>query len=224
MPFSAQQFLDVFANYNEAVFPIQIVLLIAALVAVRLAGNGDTISNKTVAIVLGFFWLWMGVVYHWLFFSSINNLAFVFGGFFVLESVMLIYAGVVRGQVTFRQGSGGRRFVGTLLIVYALLIYPIIGTASGHSYPYSPTFGLPCPTTIFTFGLLVRSGRSIPVYILPVPVVWSFIGFFAVTSLGIWEDIGLLIAGLIGCTVLLRGHPRVFFDVRRGADHVRRAA
>lgn len=220
MPFTAQQFLDVFANYNEAVFPMQVILLVAALVAVRLAGNGDTLSNKTVAIVLGFFWLWMGVVYHWLFFSSINGLAKVFGGLFILESAILVYAGVVRSHLTFCYRTGTRSVIGTLLLVYALLIYPILGLAAGHSYPRSPTFGLPCPTTIYMFGIFLRSGRSIPFYLLPVPLAWSFVGFFAATSLGIWEDIGLLIAGLIGCAVLLRTYAQALFEVRPSIERI----
>jgi hypothetical protein len=141
MPFNTQQFLDVFARYNETVFPAQILFLIAALVAIRLAGNGDIASSKTVAVILSFLWLWMGVIYHWVFFSDSNSLALVFGGFFVLQSVILFYAGCVQRHLLFHQRSGARSLIGTLFIFYALLIYPIIGMSGGHSYPYSPTLG-----------------------------------------------------------------------------------
>ena len=208
MPFTAQQFLDVFATYNESVFPAQIVMLVAAVIAVRLAGNRDTASSKAVVIVLSFYWLWMGVVYHWIFFSAINNVALLFGGFFVLQSIVLFYAGVIRTDLSFSQRSRPIKSIGTLFIVYALLIYPIIGLSAGHSYPYSPTFGLPCPTTIFTFGLLLRSGRSVPLYVLPVPVAWSLLGFSAAYALGIWEDVGLLIAGAVGGALLITSHAR----------------
>ena len=208
MPFTTQQFLDVFASYNEAIFPAQIVLLIAAMIAVRLARNSDALSSKTVAIVLSFLWLWMGVVYHWLFFYAINSLALWFGALFVLQSVLLFYAGVARRDLSFCQQAGSRNWMGTVFIVYALLIYPLIGMSAGHSYPYSPTFGLPCPTTIFTFGLLLRTGRSVPLYVLPVPMAWSLLGFSAAFSLGIWEDVGLLFAGAIGGTLLITSHTR----------------
>ena len=214
MPFNTQQFLDVFATYNEAVFPMQVLLLIVALVAIRLGGNGDTASSKTVVIVLSLFWLWMGVIYHWLFFSEINSLAFVFGGFFVLQSVVLFYAGVVRKSLSFRQQTGARSLIGTLFIVYALLIYPIVGMSAGHAYPYSPTLGLPCPTTIFTFGLFLRSGHSVPNYALPVPMAWSLLGFSAAFSLGIWEDIGLLISGLVGGLLLISFNIRQSYQVQ----------
>ena len=204
MPFNTEQFLDVFARYNEGVFPLQILLVIAALVMIRLAQNGDTASSKIVATMLGLLWLWMGVIYHLVFFSEINTLAFVFGAAFILQAAILFYAGVVRRDLSFRQQFGIRSLIGTFFIVYALLIYPVIGMAAGHTYPYAPTFGLPCPTTIFMFGLFLRSGRSVPLYVLPIPIAWSLLGFSAAFSLGIREDVGLLIAGLIGGLLLVR--------------------
>jgi hypothetical protein len=73
--------------------------------------------------------------------------------------------------------------------------------------------GLPCPTTIFTFGLLLRSGRSVPLYVLPVPIAWSLLGFSAAYSLGIWEDVGLLLAGLIGGFLLVNFHTRQSHEI-----------
>jgi hypothetical protein len=202
MPFDSAQFLEVFALYNAAVFPAQVVLLAAALVAVRLAARGDRASSKTAAAILGLLWLWMGVVYHWLFFSQINGAAVVFGAFFVLQSLIFIYAGVIGNDVSFRRPSGVTSMIGTTFLIYALIVYPLIGMAVGHSYPYSPTFGLPCPTTIFTFGLLLRSARKVPLYVLAIPLVWSLLGASAAYSFGIWEDFGLIVAGGLGIWLL----------------------
>lgn len=202
MPFDSAQFLEVFALYNAAVFPAQVVLLIAALIAVGLAARGDRASSKTAAAILGLLWLWMGVAYHWLFFSQINGAAVVFGAFFVLQSLIFIYAGVIGNDVSFRRPSGVTSMIGTTFLIYALIVYPLIGMAVGHSYPYSPTFGLPCPTTIFTFGLLLRSARKVPLYVLAIPLVWSLLGASAAYSFGIWEDLGLIVAGGVGIWLL----------------------
>ena len=215
MPFDTEQFMDVFARYNESIFPLQVILFLTALIAIRSAGLGDRSSSKTAATVLSFLWLWMGVVYHWIFFSEINGMAIVFGGFFVLQSVILFYAGVIRADLSFCRQSTATGLIGTLFIVYALLIYPIIGITLGHRYPHSPTFGLPCPTTIFTFGLLLRSARSVPLYVLAIPLMWSVLGISAAFSLGIWEDIGLLIAG-VTAVVLLGSVPTTRTTRRHG--------
>jgi len=213
MPFNTNQFLDVFASYNETVFPMQILLLVAALVAVRLSMNGDGGSSKTVACVLGFFWLWMGFVYHFLFFSKINTAAFVFGAFSILQGAIFLYSGVIRNDLKFGGRWGERRLIGTVLIVYSLLVYPIAGMSLGHGFPYSPTFGSPCPTTIFTFGLLLRSGRKVPFYVLPIPFIWSLVGTSAAFLLGIWEDLVLVVSALIGAGLLISFHPLKRFRV-----------
>jgi hypothetical protein len=54
-------------------------------------------------------------------------------------------------------------------VVFALVLYPVIGYTFGHIYPSSPTFGLPCPTTIFTFGIFLWSDKRLPVAILVIP-------------------------------------------------------
>ena len=85
---------------------------------------------------------------------------------------------------------------GGLYILYALVIYPLIGYYQGHVYPASPTFGLPCPTTIFTFGLLLWTDKKIPILLLGVPFLWAIIGSSAAFSLGVKEDIGLLFSAV----------------------------
>ena len=86
-------------------------------------------------------------------------------------------------------------WVGLALIVYAMVAYPLLGMAFGHGYPQAPMFGLvPCPTTIFTFGMLLLAARPKRL-LLWLPLVWSAIGFFAAVKFGICEDVGLLVAG-----------------------------
>lgn len=204
MPFDSQQFLDVFAHYNGAVFPAQIILLIAALFALGLAANGGSPSSKVSSAILAALWLWIGVVYHWIFFSSINGLAFAFGGLFVVQSAVTFHAGVIGNTLTFGKRSGARKHLGTFLIVYSILVYPLTGLALGHTYPYSPTFGLPCPSVLFTFGLLVRSGRRVPTHLLPIPFLWSLIALSGAYLLGMWEDVVLFPAALIGTWLLIK--------------------
>ena len=92
---------------------------------------------------------------------------------------------------------------GAVFIIYALLIYPVLGHLLGHIYPKSPTFGLPCPMTIFTFGLLLWTDSKIPKYVLIIPFLWSVVGFSAAVNLRIYEDFGLLLAGLLGTILII---------------------
>lgn len=67
-----------------------------------------------------------------------------------------------------------------------------------------PTFGVPCPTVIFTFGVLTWCLRPVPRSVLVVPVLWALLGVSAATSLGAVEDLGLPIAALLALGVILR--------------------
>ena len=112
--------------------------------------------------VLALFWIWMGFVYHWGFFRSINPAASIFAVAFIAEGVLIAWLGVVRSQTLFEPRVNTAGVVGMVLIAYAILAYPAIGYWLGHRYPSAPTFGVPCPTTIFTFGMLLlcRPPRS----------------------------------------------------------------
>jgi len=69
-----------------------------------------------------------------------------------------------------------------------------MGYLLGHTYPAAPAFGLPCPTTIFTFGILFFTEKNCLVFLLIIPFLWAVIGTFAAIHLGSYEDIGLLSA------------------------------
>jgi hypothetical protein len=202
-PFTREQFLTIFSQYNLAVFPLQIVFIILGIVALWFVVKKSPISDRIILLILIFFWFWMGIVYHILFFSSINPLAYVFGVLFVIEAGLLIYFGVTKKLVGFSPTQDRYTLIGLVFIVYALVIYPIIGTVAGHGYPRLPTFGLPCPTTIFTFGLFLMADKKFPLPLLVIPLLWSMIGFFAALSLGITEDYMLLVAGVVGTALII---------------------
>ena len=64
--------------------------------------------------------------------------------------------------------------------------------------------GLPCPTTIFTFGMLLLADRKLSFGILIIPLLWSVIGLSAAISLGMYEDIGLIVSAVAVVLLQLR--------------------
>ena len=162
---------------------------------------------------MAFFWLWMGVVYHLIYFTEINNLAYFFGAFFILQSILFVVLGVFQNKFSFQFHADKFGITGMSLVVFALIIYPILGYFFGHVYPSSPTFGLPCPTTIFTFGLLLFNIKKCPILILIIPCMWSIIGFMAAFQFGILEDTGLIVASLM-TTVLLIYRNKILHKIK----------
>jgi hypothetical protein len=206
VPFTKDQFLGVFGSYNTAIWPTQVALIVVALVGVGLCFR-HIVPSRSIAVVLGMLWLWTGLVYHILFFSTINPAAVVFGFLCISQGLLFLFLGGVRGRILFGFEQTVRGYTGAAFILYGLLLYPLIGSAIGHGYPYSPTFGAPCPTTIVTFGLLLWTKRRVPWYFYVIPCLWSIIGFGAALNFGIQEDFGLLVAGLLGTTMLALKKP-----------------
>lgn len=195
LPFDARQFFDVFARYNTAVWPAQLALLLVGLVAVLLAVRPRAGSDRAIGVILGGLWLWMGAVYHLAFFRRINPAATLFGLVFLAEGLLLLTLGGLRRRLRFAWTPTAAGGLGAALVSYAVVLYPVLGYALGHRYPAAPTFGLPCPTTILTLGLLAWAARPPHWSVLVIPLLWSAVGASAAVQLRVWEDIGLPVAG-----------------------------
>jgi hypothetical protein len=203
LPFTIDQFLDVFRRYNEAIWPSQLVLNLLAVVAVVAAVRRGRVAARIAAGILAALWMWMGVVYHVAFFRAINPAALLFGLVFVLEGLLIAWFGVARQSLRFELRANVAAFIAFALIVYALVAYPMIGYALGHRYPSAPTFGVPCPTTIFTFGLMLLCPPPRLRSLIIVPAAWAGLGVSAATRLGMWEDYGLVLAAIVATIVVL---------------------
>ena len=202
-PFTTKEFLYVFRIYNQAIFPLQIAFYVFASVCVYMVLTKNKHTNITVGNVLAFFWLWMGFVYHLLYFSTINSDAYFFSALFVIQGIFFLIWFVLKNDLSLGFRNEFRNYIGIVPLIYSLIAYPILSHQLGHIYPDSPTFGLPCPTTIFTFGILLFSNKKIPLFLLIIPILWSFIGFTAAIQLSMYEDIGLLVAGLVSTATII---------------------
>ena len=207
LPFTAEQFLGVFRDYNLAVWPAQILALLLATWCIALALGGPT-GSRLISALLATLWLWMGIVYHGVFFSRINPIAIGFGALFVVEAFLIVRAGILRRSLRFQARRDRAGVAGALLMAYGLLVYPVLGAAAGHGWPQTPSFGLPCPTTIFTLGMLLWSDSPTPRHLLVIPMLWSILGVSAALRLGVIEDIGLVVAALVAAVFLLPSRAR----------------
>ncbi len=195
LPFTEAQFIGVFAAWNTAIWPLPAVALAAGFGAVFLLLTRLRWRDATIAAILGAFWLINGIGYHWLFFAEINRAAILFGGLFVVAGLLFIVEGTIRRRLVFDRAAGGRALAAAALIGYALAAYPLLGLLITHPYPHTPLFGVtPCPTTIFTIGLLLFARHPQPWLIAAVPLAWCLVGGFAAIVLGVPEDWALFVA------------------------------
>ena len=98
LPFTREQFLEVFRSYNAAIGFAPLVLLALAVAVLFLSYSQRAWRHRVISALLALLWLWSGMVYHWGFFSDINPAAKLFGALFVAQAVLLIILGVIRGE------------------------------------------------------------------------------------------------------------------------------
>ena len=206
LPFTVSEFLEVFERYNQTIWPAQIVAYLAGLGLIALIAARSHYAGRIGAAVLAAMWLANGVGYHLGYFSEINRAALAFGGLFILQAVLIAWLGIVERRLEFTPGADATSWVAGALIVYAMFLYPLVGHALGHVYPAAPVFGVaPCPTTIFTLGVLLLARPSAPGWLFVIPLAWSALGGSAAFLLGVREDLGLIIAGVAAIALLSLG-------------------
>ena len=202
LPFTPEQFLGVFVNYNNAIWPIQIAAYVLGAVSIASLFRRTRAADRVIAGILAAMWLWTGIAYHGVFFATINRAAYLFGALFVIQGAYLLYSGVHHDRLRFGLGGGPTVWIGAALVIYAAILYPLIGMWTGHVYPEMPVFGVtPCPVTIFTFGMFLLTTQPISRWLLVIPFIWSLIGGSAAVLLHVPQDWLLLVSGFI--TVLL---------------------
>jgi hypothetical protein len=195
-------FLMVLERYNLSIWPLQVFAYIFGFLALFFSFKSTKYSNKIILAVLSFFWLWNGIVFCPIYWAPTYKFAYLFGALCTIQGFLFLI-GAIKSNISIRFRANLYSIIGILFIIYAMGGYNLLGYFLGHVYPKSFPFGLvPCPTAIFTFGLFLMTDKKFPKYYLILPFMLSLAGFLAVYK-GIVEDIGLIIAGLLGTVLIL---------------------
>jgi hypothetical protein len=203
LPFSRYEFFGVFAAYNAATWPAAIVAYVLAIAALLFACRATQKSSHVVAAILALMWGWVGVMYHGAYFSQINPVARVFAAAFVLQALLFVLNAVRDSGLEFGPRSRVRTAAGAIMIVYALIAYPLIGLAVGETYSAMPLFGVtPCPLLIFTFALMLWATRA-RWWLWIVPIMWSVVGGSAALLLSVPQDWALPFFAVTGLILIL---------------------
>jgi hypothetical protein len=207
MEITGEQLLGVFADYNLKIWPMQIMAYLLGEVAIYLGFRQGRLSTRVIPAILAFFWLWVAFIF-WLP-NSIQGftIGYLFTAIFTIEGVLFLIQ-VLKPQLVFGNFSKPYMIIGLVFMLYAMVGYPLVGLLTGHIYPCTPPFGLtPCPLIIFTYGLLLLAQQRVPKILLVIPFFYSLSGILWVSK-GIWEDVGLVLSGLLGVYLIWQRHRR----------------
>ena len=203
-PFTTEQFFSVFEQYNQAVFPAQLVIFLLALLCVALLHSKITFKDKLVGSFIGFLWIWTGAVYHIGFFAVINPIARIFGALFILEGLLILFS-TFKNRLHFPVNHLVTDYLGYFFILFGGLLYPLIGLAIHIEPAQTISLGLPCPTGILTFGLFMLARKQFPMYLIIIPVLWAIVGLFAAINFGVYQDFMLIISAVSALFLIYAG-------------------
>ena len=203
LPFTKDQFFAVFAAYNTAVWPAQFGLLALAIALVAAIAAKHRHAGRLAGFGLALLWAWTALAYHLAFFRDINPAAPWFAAIALAAALAFALVGGVQGRLQFLPRHGARALPGWAMVAYAIVGYPAAGALAGHAFPAMPTFGLPCPTTLFTFGVLLLATPAPPRLLVLGPLLWALVGGSAAALLDVPQDYALFVAAAIGVLLLL---------------------
>jgi len=191
------------ARFNTGWWPMHLVMYALAFASIYFAIRKTRWSAKVVTGILVFFWIWVGTVFNLLCFSRLYPMAYIFVVLYYLEGIILTWVGFVGKKLSYSVKADLFGVTGAIMIIYALIGYPLIGYVTGRGPDHLLYTGMmPCPTAIFTLGLLLWAEKPIPKIVFVIPVVYALTGFVPVI-LGIVEDIGLIAGGILTAILLL---------------------
>ncbi len=163
--------------YNRAYWPAAAFGAVAAFAAVALVLiKPGAFTDILAKILLNFLWLWTGIIFFWGRFAPEFHVAYLFAFAFIIQGSFL-FADAFYGTLEFRPYKNAAAFVpGCALVAAAGIVYPIVSTWLGRSWPELQVVGTaPGPTAAFTLALLTFTlHKPRPLFFL-IPAAWAVV-------------------------------------------------
>ena len=204
LPFTAEVLSSVLEQYNRAIWPAQIIATGLGLAAVVSTLRPFPGSGRLIGAALAAAWAWIGVVYYLMHMATIDFTAPALGVFFVIQGALLAWTGALRGRLAWRFRADAFGWTGIGLVVLAMAATPLIAWLAGHGWPRAPMVGVaPCPTAIFTIGMLLLVDGRTPLHLVAIPVLGSLYCGTVAWLLNLPEDLAVALAGVGGLGLIL---------------------
>jgi hypothetical protein len=202
---SAETFWARVALYNEALWPVQAVLILfAVFLTYRVIARPGARTDVWMKAFLSFAFAWNGLVVFLVYLRNPISMAI---GTPVFVLVAILFAVDIWTQKTAFRLPGTRwRQALTFAWLALVALYPLIGWAFlGHAYPQALLPTMPCPLTVFALTLVAaaapRADRKVFIALLP----WALLGLpKCLGALDCYEDCILFVSGVYGLIVLIR--------------------
>lgn len=214
LPYSIEVLFAVFGQYNKTVWPAQLLAYVLALVALAIVFKPrvfkpsvfkpSAAGTRFIGVVQAIAWAWVGIGFHFVHFAPLNFAAPIYGTFFVLQALLLAWAGLIKASPGYRFHADVFGVVGQGLVIYALVGYPVVDWLMGQDWRHIRSFAMaPGPTMLFTLGLLLSTNGRTPLYLAIIPLLWGLVAGASAWLLGLSQDLVLPLAGIGGLGLIV---------------------
>ncbi|WOS66407.1 DUF6064 family protein [Sinorhizobium fredii] len=170
--FSPRVYFRLIERYNQDFWPLQIVLIAAALAVLVPAAIHVRRVRLAVLPLLALAWAFCALQFLWVRYAGINRAMPYAAAAFWIQAALLVLVGPMARDPA--PAGRLRHYGGIGLSVFGLLAYPFIAWLAGRSPVSAETFGMmPDPTVATTFGAMLMLGQRRLWLLLPIPVAWS---------------------------------------------------
>ena len=180
--FSPRVYYRLFELHNQALWPAQIIALGLGVALLFLVLRPSPARSRIVAAIMGLLWVWVGWIFVWQRYTTINWIAAYAVPLFMLQGALLLAAAAARNGLDFEKEWAFLRGFALALLILTLFFYPLLAPLWDRSWQAAEVFGIaPDPTALATLAIvaLSRSRTSWPLMI--VPTLWC-----AITGATLW--------------------------------------
>jgi hypothetical protein len=202
--FSPRTYFRLIERHNQTVWPVHLVT-VGLGITVAMLKRPAPITSRAISTLLALVWAWVGWSFVWQRYATINWAAKYLAGLFVVEALLLVWLGSVRGKLAFGRRPGVGGLLGATLLLLALLAYPLIAVLLGRGWPQAEVFGVaPDPTAVGTLGLLLMAEGSFRWLLMIPPALWCLLAGLTLYAMGAaeaWVPVAAAVLALAGLRI-----------------------
>jgi hypothetical protein len=200
---TTEEFWSQLGYFNATTWPVQIIWLVAVMIALYLIFTQRTAwANIAMKLLLSFAFAWNGVGF-FLVVADGPIYDYFYAPLFILIAILLI-VDIFTKRTVFKLPEKRWIKYATYTWILSWLIYPLVGMALGRDFPRVCTPMNPCPSTVFAIALVAaaipKTDKILFIMLLP----WAIMGL--PKCLGIfncYEDCILFASGVYGLGMLI---------------------
>ena len=174
--FSPNVYYRQFVLHNQALWPVQIIALALGVALFVLVLRPSPARSRVIAAIMGLLWVWVGWVFVWQRYTTINWAAAYTVPLFMLQGALLLTAAATRDSLDLEKERGFLRGFALALLAFALFFYPLLAPMLGRSWQAAEIFGIaPDPTALATLAVVILSRLRLRWLLMIVPALWCVI-------------------------------------------------